>query len=263
MIELTKCFRLLDEGFSIITVGDNKKPNYSWTKHHTSQITKPEFEKQYNYKDGYIIKSSGKEMQATTNIGIVTGFEDLECIDVDLKVFSTAKEKVEFWDEYLSFLKDNIFDFDDKFVIYKTKNAGYHIIYKSKRVQGNSKVAKLKGHEQQVIETRGVGGYIFVYDGNNITSKTYKDAQYISDEDRDILWSCSKSYNYEEPIDIIIPTKTKQKYSSDGVACWDDYNNQTNIMDLISHEFTIVRQLKDKYIIKRNGAESPHSGYIF
>jgi len=250
MLELNKCYRLLDEGFSLITVSDDKIPNIKWKQYQEQPITKESFDKIY-------------KLPTTDNVGIVTGHQDLECIDIDLKVFSTAKEKVEFWDEYLSFLKDNIFDFNDKFVVYKTKNAGYHIIYKSKRVQGNSKIAKLKGHKEQVIETRGVGGYIFLYEGNNITNKTYKDAQYISDEDRNILWSCSKSYNYEEPVEIIIPTKTKQKYSSDGVACWDDFNNQTNIMDLISHEFSIVRQLKDKFIIKRNGAESPHSGYIF
>ena len=34
-------------------------------------------------------------------------------------------------------------------------------------------------------------------------------------------------------------------------------------MDLISDQFTIVRNLKDKYLIRRNGATSPHSGYIF
>jgi len=249
MIELKKCHRLLDEGFSLITVSSDKIPNIKWKQYQDQPISKEGFDKIYN-------------LPTTDNIGIVTGFKDLECVDIDLKVFSTAKEKVEFWDEYLSFLKDNIFDFDEKFVIYKTKNSGYHIIYKSKRVEGNSKIAKLKGHKQQIIESRGIGGYIFFY-SHNINKKTYKDIDYISDEDRDILWTISKSYNYIEPVKEIIPTKTKQQFNEGGLTCWDDYNNTTNIMELISHEFNIIRQLKDKYIIKRNGAESPHSGYIF
>jgi len=249
MIELKKCHRLLDEGFSLITVSSDKIPNIKWKQYQDQPISKDGFDKIYN-------------LPTTDNIGIVTGFKDLECVDIDLKVFSTAKEKVEFWDEYLSFLKDNIFDFDEKFVIYKTKNSGYHIIYKSKRVEGNSKIAKLKGHKQQIIESRGIGGYIFFY-SHNINKKTYKDIDYISDEDRDILWTISKSYNYIEPVKDIIPTKTKQQFNEGGLTCWDDYNNTTNIMELISHEFNIIRQLKDKYIIKRNGAESPHSGYIF
>jgi len=250
MIGLNKCFRLLDEGFSLITVSKDKIPNTKWKQYQTEPIDKETFEKHY-------------KLPTTDNIGIVTGYQDLECIDIDLKVFSTAKEKVEFWDEYLSFLKDNIFDFDDKFVIYKTMNAGYHIIYKSKRVLGNLKLAKLKGHKAQVIETRGVGGYIWFYDGNNITDNTYKDINYISDEDRNILWSCSKSYNYIEPVELVMPKKEVKQYSKDGLTAWDDYNNKTNIMDLISDKFSIVRQLKDKFMIKRHGAESPHSGYIF
>jgi len=32
---------------------------------------------------------------------------------------------------------------------------------------------------------------------------------------------------------------------------------------LISDEFSIVRMMNDKYIIKRNGGTSPHSGYIY
>ena len=262
MIELNKCFKLLDDGFSLITVGDNKIPNYSWKKCQSEQISKENFEKQYNYKGG-IRKGNGDEMEATKNVGIVTGFDYLEVIDVDLKVFSTAKEQKDFWEEYLSLLKDNIFDFDDKFVVYKTKKNGYHILYKSKRVVGNKKIASLKGHTEAVIESRGIGGYVFLYDGKNQSEMTYKDVQFISDEDREILWSCSKTYDYVELVEIEIPKKTKKEYSTDGLKAWDDYNDKTNIMDLISDQFTIVRNLKDKYLIRRNGATSPHSGYIF
>ena len=262
MIELNKCFKLLDDGFSLITVGDNKIPNYSWKKCQSEQISKENFEKQYNYKGG-IRKGNGDEMEATKNVGIVTGFDYLEVIDVDLKVFSTAKEQKDFWEEYLSLLKDNIFDFDDKFVVYKTKKNGYHILYKSKRVVGNKKIASLKGHTEAVIESRGIGGYVFLYDGKNQSEMTYKDVQFISDEDREILWSCSKTYDYVELVEIEIPKKTKKEYSTDGLKAWDDYNDKTNIMDLISDQFTIVRNLKDKYLVRRNGATSPHSGYIF
>jgi len=221
MIELNKCFKLLDDGFSLITVGDNKIPNYSWKKCQSEQISKENFEKQYNYKGG-IRKGNGDEMEATKNVGIVTGFDYLEVIDVDLKVFSTAKEQKDFWEEYLSLLKDNIFDFDDKFVVYKTKKNGYHILYKSKRVVGNKKIASLKGHTEAVIESRGVGGYVFLYDGKNQSEMTYKDVQFISDEDREILWSCSKTYDYVELVEIEIPKKTKKEYSTDGLKAWDD-----------------------------------------
>jgi len=261
MIELTKCNRLLDEGFSLLTVGESKKPNFAWSKLQDKALTKQQFEKQYNYKGG-IIKKDGQELAPTNNIGIITGYNYLECIDIDLKVFSTAKEQVAFWDEYLSFLKDNILDFDDKFTIYKTQNNGYHILYKSKRIEGNTKIACLKGHKEAVIESRGKGGYIFVYE-KNISKNTYIDIDFISDEDRDILWSVSRTYNFVDDAIIEVPRKEYKNYESTGLNPWDDYNERTSILDIISDDFKIVRNVNDKYIIKRHGSKAAHSGYVY
>lgn len=263
MVELNKCNKLIDLGYSIITVGKDKMPNYAWKKYQTEQITKQVFENHYNYKGGYITKS-GIEMQATENVGIVTGFGDLEVIDIDLKVFSTAKEQKDFWDEYINLLEDNILDFKEKFVIYKTINNGYHILYKSKRAVGNSKIAKLKDHKECIIETRGIGGYVFFYDGKNQTDLTYNDVSYISDEDRDILWSCSRLYDFVEYEEIIIPAKEKKEYqTTDNLTPWQDYNEKTSIIDFIAEDLKVVGNLKDKYIIKRHGAKSAHSGYVY
>lgn len=253
MIALSNCFRLLDEGFSLITVSENKVPNFSWKNQQKKQLTKQEFEYQYNF-------TGNDKIRKTENIGIVTGFNDLECIDIDLKVFSTAKEQIDFWNEYTNFLNDNILDFKDKFVIYKTKNSGYHILYKTKRVEGNKKIAKLKGHKEAIIETRGIGGYIFIYEGKNITDKTYKDIDYISDDDRNILISCSKFYNYIEDFEDV---KKSNKTDWQGKTVIEDYNDKHSIFDIIGDEFKIVRDLKDKKVIKRHGADSPHSGYVY
>lgn len=259
MISLDKCNRLLDEGFSLLTVGENKVPNFTWGKNQDVALSKNEFKKRYDYNGG-IVKKDGDTIPPTTNIGIITGFDYLECIDVDLKVFSTAKERLDFWNEYLSYLKDSILDFQDKFVIYKTQSNGFHILYKSKRCDKNTKIAKLKGHKEAVIETRGLGGYIFVYE-NNETNKTYKDIQFITDEDRDIIWDISKSYNFIEE-----PPKNKhrsKKFESTGLTPWEDFNQKNSVLDVVSDDFKIVRQLKDKYVIKRYGATSVHSGYVF
>ena len=189
MLETTKALKFL-EYFSIITVSDNKVPNFPWKKYQSEKIDSKTFIKNYEYKGG-IIKKDGHELPKTDNFGIVTGFEDLECLDIDLKVFSTAPEQREFWDEFLQNLKDNILDFEDKFVIYKTKNAGFHILYKTKRVQGNLKIAVLKNHKEAILETRGIGGYIFIYD-NFLNDKSYQDIQFITDEDREIIFQISK-----------------------------------------------------------------------
>ena len=262
MIKLERALALLDSGFSLITVGESKIPNFAWKEQQSAPLEKEEFEHRYNYFSG-IFSKGGQEIPPTKNIGIVTGYDYLEVLDIDLKVFSTAKEKVEFWNEFIAFCRDNIYDFDARFPIYKTQNEGFHILYKTKRVQGNKKIATLKGHKSAIIETRGVGGYVFVYDGQNVSELTYHDTQFISDEDRDILWSIAETYDYkEEKIKIKEPKKTK-RHSNGEKPCWEDYNEQTSILDLISDEFDIVRNINDKYVIKRHGATSPHSGYVY
>jgi hypothetical protein len=232
--------------FSLVAVNDDKRPNHKWKVCQTEKMSWNDLE---------------SELFKVSNFGIVTGFEDLECIDIDLKVFSTAKEQKEFFEEYLGYLKDNILDFDKKIVIYKTKNAGYHLLYKSKRVQGNLKLAKLKGHTEAVIETRGVGGYIFAYPENKVSDLSYFNIQYISDDDRELIMSFSKMYNY---IEAIPETPKKEKNVTFGdVKPWDDYNDKTNIFDIINDDFTIVGNHNKRYVIKRHNSNSPHSGYVF
>lgn len=259
-MELNQALKYL-EHFSLLTVGENKVPNYSWKKNETEKLTPQEFTRRFNYKGGYI-KKNGDEMPATTAIGIITGYDYLEVIDVDLKVLSTAAEQRDFWDEFITLLKDNIYDFEKKFAIYKTKSEGYHILYKSKRVKGNQKVAKLKGHEEAIIETRGTGGYVFVYPDNQVSEKSYFDIDFISDKDREILFECARFYNYEQEI-IPEPKKSRKKYTGNEKPSWEDYNEKTDIWDVIGGDFTVVRNLQRQYLIKRHGATSAHSGYVY
>lgn len=250
-MELQKSLKFLQH-FSVITIGDNKVPNFAWKAQQTEKLSEEQFTKNYNH-------------DSTKGIGICTGFDHLECVDVDLKVFSTAPEQREFWDEFITMLRDNILDFVDKVAIYKTKNAGFHLLYKSKRVQGNLKLAKLKGHHEAVIETRGTGGYIFAYPENKYSKLSYFDIQYISDEDREIIIHCAKVYNYNEPETVSVEPKVKKEYNGTNKAPWTDYNEKTDIFDLVHSEFTIPpRGNKQKHIlIKRHGSTSAYSGYIF
>ena len=235
-------------GFSIIPCSKNKAPIGSWKKYQTEHLD-------YN-------KISELKCEL---YGLVTGYNYVECVDVDLKVFSTAQEKKDFWNEYLSYLEDNILDFWDKFLIVKTKNDGYHILYKTKRVGGNSKLAKLKGHNQAIIETRGIGGMVIIYDNFLSKNKNYSDIDYISDQDREILFSFSTMYNYVEEKEIKQEKPKVKKFDNSGLKPWDDYNEKTDIFSLISDDFEIKHRMETakKYVVKRYGSDSVHSGYIF
>lgn len=251
-ISLERAKRLLDSNLSIITIGDNKIPNsnyngsVSWKHYQSNPITKEQLESDYNQPN-------------TKGFGIACGYGNVEVIDIDLKILSSLKEQQDFWNEYLQLLRDNINDFDDKFVIYKTVNNGYHILYRCEFIEGNKKIAKLKGYKEAIIESRGKGGYVFIYE-KQVSKLTYTEIGEISIKDRETLLECSRFYNYieEQPED----NKLKNESNVD-VTTWDDYNKRTSIYDVIGNDFNIVRRLSDKTIIKRIGAKSAHSGYIY
>jgi hypothetical protein len=240
--------KFIDSGFSIISIGDKKIPKIKWKQHQTTPATKAEFEKYYN-------------LPTTHGQGICTGYDGLEVIDVDLKVFPTLKEQNDFWNELISFFRDNIDEFDSKIVIYKTQNNGYHLLYKCESVEGNKKLAKLKGSSEAVIETRGIGGYVFIYD-KQISEKSYHEIQTISKEDRACLIGLCKYFNYVEET-APIQVKEQKEYKEASIKPWDDFNAKESIFDIIGNDFEVIRTLTDKYVIKRFGATSPHSGYVY
>lgn len=254
MIELSKLNNFLDKGFSVLFADEQKRPVCQWKKLQEQAYTKDEIAKAYQNKRNHLA-------------GLITGYNYLEVIDIDLKVFASLHDQQDFWNEYLQFLKDNIDDFDKKFVIYKTKNKGYHILYRCKAIAGNSKIAKLQGHKECVIESRGIGGYVVIYDDKQ-SNLDYFDIQEITKEDRSILWDCSKHYNYIE-VDKDGHFETKADKSGQNVTNeitpWEDFNNKNSIFDVIGSEFSIPKNgVKSKFtIIKRDGGTSPHSGYVY
>jgi hypothetical protein len=237
--------KLVDCGFSIIPVDENKTPIGAWKKYQTEARNKTEI-----------------DSLTSPLYGLITGYNDLEVIDIDLKVFATLQEQNDFWNEYLSFLKDNVDDFEKKFVVYKTKNQGYHILYRCKTIAGNTKIARLQNHKEAVIESRGKFGMVVIYE-NKISKLSYSEIQLISERDRDIVWGISKTYNHVEETTIEQPKIKDATFNEAIIKPWDDYNQKVSIFDIVGDDVKVVRQLNDKYIVKRVGSENPTSGSIF
>ena len=246
--KMTKSYlrKLSSLGYSIIPVDENKRPIGAWKKYQTEARSPDEV-----------------EQLDSPLYGLVTGVNDLEVIDVDLKVLVGLQEQKAWWKEYISFIEDNIEDFADKVVIAKTKNAGFHILYKCKNVGTNTKIATPEGSSEAIIESRGTGGMVVIYE-NFLTDKQYHDIKYITNEERDIIWAISRTFNHIEEQTIDEPKKSDYKASNEtDITPWAEYNDRHTALDLISDDFTIVRNTSTRYIIKRNGATSPHSGYVY
>ena len=71
------------------------------------------------------------------NYALICGYSDVECIDIDLKVINSKAERDDFYKKLVDFVEDNFEDFKRKVVIKKTKNSGFHWIYKAKNIEGN------------------------------------------------------------------------------------------------------------------------------
>jgi len=68
-------------------------------------------------------------------------------------------------------------------------------------------------------------------------------------------------YDYKEPIKEQ-PVKNSE-YKAQDLTPWADFNERNTVWDVVHDEFTIVRAIRGKKIIKRHGGTSEHSGYIY
>jgi hypothetical protein len=195
--------------------------------------------------------------------GYCTGVNHVEVLDVDLKVISDIDQRKTTWSEFISFVRDNIDSFDQKAAVYKTQNFGYHIVYKTTAKAGNVKLAKPQGTKEALFETRGVGGYAVAY-LESANDLEYHKIQYLTEDERNILFQIARYYDYKEP-DKEPENQLKGKVEPNGnrLSTWDDFNQRNTVWDVIRDDFKVIRDTSERTIIKRHGAESAHSGYIF
>lgn len=241
--------KLTEKNISIIPIRETEKshkPNLSsWAKYKDSIVDDLELLKWY---------SDNK----TVSFGLVTGFGDIEAIDIDSKILPTKKDRDDFISEYLELLENHIDDFYKKVCIAKTQSGGYHILYRTNKVDNNTKIAKPKGHKQALIETRGNGGFVYIYE--NFAGVQYHEIEHITDEDKKIIWEISRIYNYEEPI---VNEKLNKQADTNRLDAWTDYANKNTVLSVCGDEFTIVKRLAQQTIILRNGSDAGKSGHIY
>ena len=141
----TTLFKL---GYGVIPLRDDKRPIGAWKELQTTP-------------------KSPIDMTKSNSYGLICGVNDVEVLDLDYKVLPSEKDKDSHYNTMLSFIQENIEDASNKLALYETMSGGVHIIYKTKKKEGNQVLSKLKD-ERTLYETRGVGGYAFF-----IPTKTY------------------------------------------------------------------------------------------
>ena len=239
--------------FNVINLNNNKQAIRSWKQYQTEPVT------------------SLGESEA---YGLVCGYSDIEVIDVDLKILCkdvkspTHEELVNIdakWKQILTQLKQSIYKFDDKVMIVKTKNLGYHIIYQAKNIEGNLKLAKDKNNKA-LIETRGKGGYVAMYD--DYVVRDYTKLRYLSEDDRNALIDACRSFNevVDAPVNENKYKKNKREVIKGEILPIDDFKARVSTLDLLaSNGWEILNEdAKGRTRVLRPGnPTSDTSGVVF
>jgi len=228
-------------------------------------------------------------------VGLVCGVPsgNVEVIDIDLKYDLTGK----LFEDYKRLVQDVEPDLLKKLVVQKTKNGGYHLIYRCSKIEGNLKLAnrhtteaeknetyeKTYGNEvlnnkgdadavkiaakakendkvRVLFETRGLGGQIVCCPTNGYKF-VYGDLCSITEitpEERDTLHGIARQFN--QVFEEVIVPKTAKIEKTKGLSPFEDYNERGDVVSLLqSFGWKVVANKGNKTIFLRPGQTTSQS----
>lgn len=258
------------EGLQFIPVNDKKIPQ---VKNWQTAITK-------------------YDLSNCWGVGLVCGTPsgNVEVIDIDQKYSLDGK----LFEQYKLAINTTQPGLLQKLVVQKTKNGGYHFIYRCAKIEGNVKLANRpttdaeqtdtynKTYEAQVLagkddaeairvakkaketdkvrvllESRGMGGQIVIAPspGYEIIYGDLYSIKEITPEEREILYSIARQFNSVFE-EVVIPRTVKIEKTK-GLSPFDDYNERGDIVALLqSHGWKVVGNKGNKTMFLRPGQTS-------
>lgn len=274
MIEIA--LKFLEKGFSVIPVDENKQPLCDWSKYQKKPMSNFEAKKLFRNAWG---------------IALIC-YNQLEVLDFDLKYDLTGR----LWYEYMEQVPQEL---RSKLLVNKTMNGGYHILYLCDKTENNLKLAQRASTAEEkhvtylrnylndstrekslkiasqdlirvLIETRGGkdgvgGGYVLIPPTEGYERVEGKLGK-ITPEERDFLHNLAKSFDTYTDLrasNLKRPDANKYKEKIDNP--FDDYNNKTDILDLMTgYGWTVVGETNSLLRLKRPGdTKSKSSAAIF
>lgn len=127
----------LGSGLSVLPVGTDKRPAFSWKTYQARRASEAEAKAWFG---------------SAPAVGIIGGAVSggLEVLDFD------APEAFPEWKEMVEAHAPGLFD---RLPVVRTPSGGYHVYFRSAEAEGNQKLA-LTAARKVMIETRGEGGYV-------------------------------------------------------------------------------------------------------
>ena len=215
-----------------------------------------------------------EEMDDRLMFGIVTGkhSNNLECLDVDLKVYKTEAQKTRLKKNlHEAFLKVNP-NYQKYVGIYVSMSGGLHILYHANNCGKNQKLCLPFGVDtkEAVIETRANGGYVICYHLRHVYGLKYDTLITITDEMRNAFIEACISVGIPCKKKVETVYKPKALDSSlptfKGESIVDQIKQNVRIEDVICDNYEVMNaDSKGNHSIIRYGkkSQSSTSGTIF
>jgi hypothetical protein len=233
-------------------------------------------------------------------VGVVCGASSngLQVIDIDAKYDLTGV----LFEQYKRLINEVNPDLLKKLVVQKTKNGGYHFIFRCSEISGNQKLANRPTTEEEkrkayddvykdelkkgaddakarkeadkaykndkvrvLLETREEGGYIACYptEGYEMIYGDFFSISELTPEERETLHSIARQFNQTLPEEPSIK-KTVPKAAQEGLSTFEDYNQRGDVVALLQeHGWKIVGQKGQKTIFLRPGQTTSQSSGNF
>ena len=197
--------------------------------------------------------------QTTSSIGLVMGFDGIQCLDIDSKHF-TGNE----YEEFTARLEEEAPGLQSKMIIQTTISGGYHWIFKCDEIAGNQKLARNTIGEV-TFETRGKGGQIVTY-----PSKGYKilgkitNVQRISPGERDVIFRVARTMD-EMQQKVVEIHEEQGREEQENHTPWGEFRESHSALDILQrYGWSVVSEsTKYIYLLRPGNTDSKTSGVIF
>ena len=240
------------------------------------------------------------DLSMGAGVGLVCGASShgVQAIDIDSKYDLSGV----LFDQYKRLVNEVNPNLLKKLVVQRTKNGGYHFIFKCSEISGNQKLANRNTTEEEkrktydetykdslrngsddakarkeadkaakndkvrvLLETREEGGFIACYptEGYELIFGDYYCISEITPDERETLHSIARQFNQVQLEEQVVK-KTTLKGSSEGLSVFDDYNNRGDVVALLQeHGWKVVGTKGNKTVFLRPGQTTSQSSGNF
>jgi len=205
------------------------------------------------------LEEASRLFNNTKSIGLVMGFDGIQCLDIDAKHFTSDE-----YERFCTQLDEEAPELRKKMIVQRTRSNGFHWIFKCDAIEGDQKLARNKKGEV-TFETRGRGGQIVAFpsQGYKIEGKITNVTR-ITEQERDVLFRVARLMDEVTPI-VVDEVKIQGDRQTDEHTPWGEFRESHTALDiLLQNSWRVVGEsTKYVYMLRPGDTDAKTSGVIF